>query len=137
MKSYKVKISKSANQDIDNLVEFLFTKLSRESSYHYIDIMIQEANNPQMAKRIGKKVKLREDWEDVKVSLMREIVEVKFIQNKEIRDKLIKTYPSDLIEENTWNDRTWGVCKGKGKNLLGIILMEVRDKFIKEENNRE
>lgn len=100
-------------------------------------IKIQEANNPQMAKRIGKEVKLREDWEDVKVSLMREIVEVKFIQNKEIRDKLIKTYPSDLIEENTWNDRTWGVCKGKGKNLLGIILMEVRDKFIKEENNRE
>ncbi len=45
MKSYKVKISKSANQDIDNLVEFLFTKLSRESSYHYIDIMIQEANS--------------------------------------------------------------------------------------------
>lgn len=45
MKSYKVKISKSANQDIDNLVEFLFTKLSRESSYRYIDMMIQETNS--------------------------------------------------------------------------------------------
>ena len=45
MKTYKVIISKSANLDIDNLVDFLFTKLSREYSYHYIDIMIQETNS--------------------------------------------------------------------------------------------
>lgn len=45
MKTYKVIISPSANQDIDRLVDFLFTKLSKESSYHYIDIMINEVNS--------------------------------------------------------------------------------------------
>lgn len=45
MKTYRVIISPSANQDIDRLVDFLFTKLSKESSYHYIDIMINEVNS--------------------------------------------------------------------------------------------
>ncbi len=93
-------------------------------------VKIQEANNPQMAKRIGKGVKLREDWEDVKVDLMSKIVEAKFEQNEELRNKLIETYPAILIEENDWNDRFWGVCEGKGKNTLGEILMDVRDKFV-------
>lgn len=45
MKTYKVIISESANQDIENIVDFLFKKLSRESSYDYIDWMIQEVNS--------------------------------------------------------------------------------------------
>jgi len=45
MKTYKVFISESANQDIEKLVDFLFTKLSRESSESYINLMIQEVNS--------------------------------------------------------------------------------------------
>jgi len=45
MKTYKVIISKSAEQDIDSLAQFLFTKLSRDSSYRYIEIMVQEVNS--------------------------------------------------------------------------------------------
>ena len=45
MKTFKVIISKTANQDINNLVDFLFTKLSPESSDRYIDAMIQEVNS--------------------------------------------------------------------------------------------
>ena len=45
MKTYKVIISKTADQDIDALADFLFSKLSRESSYQYIEIMIQEVNS--------------------------------------------------------------------------------------------
>ena len=36
-----------------------------------------------------------------------------------------------LIEGNTWGDVEWGVSNGKGKNLLGMILMQVREKIIK------
>ncbi len=40
------------------------------------------------------------------------------------------SYTSDegeIVERNTWNDTFWGVCKGKGENHLGILLMEIRD----------
>ena len=37
----------------------------------------------------------------------------------------------ELVEGNTWNDTLWGVCEGKGRNILGIILMEIRTLNIK------
>ena len=92
-------------------------------------IEIQEANNPQMAKRIGKKVKLREDWEDVKVSIMTEVVSQKFLQHPHLIEMLLQTGDEELIEGNTWRDYFWGVCKGKGKNNLGKILMKVREAY--------
>lgn len=81
---------------------------------------------PGKAKRAGRRVSLREDWENVKDSIMKEICLVKF-SNKELRDKLVQTKPHELIEGNTWNDRYWGVCNGTGENHLGKILMEIRD----------
>jgi hypothetical protein len=43
-----------------------------------------------------------------------------------LRALLISTGDTQLIEENTWGDTFWGVCNGIGKNMLGIILMDVR-----------
>ena len=85
--------------------------------------------NPVVAKRLGKKVNLRSDWEEVKVDIMRRIVKCKFEQNPDLKEKLINTGDRLLIEGNTWNDTFWGVCKEKGKNMLGIILMELRAQF--------
>lgn len=87
-----------------------------------------ERLDPLKAKRKGRRVKLREDWEDVKVKIMREVVKSKFMSNPELRNKLIATGDAELVELNSWNDRTWGVCSKTniGKNLLGKILMEVR-----------
>lgn len=80
------------------------------------------------AKRVGRQVKLRDDWEDVKIQLMEEIVRAKFAQNSELAKKLISTDDIPLIEGNTWGDKFWGVDirTGQGENNLGKILMKIR-----------
>ena len=88
--------------------------------------------NPMMSKIKGKKVKLRDDWNEVKVSIMEEIVRCKFDQNPNIKEKLINTKGKTLIEGNKWNDTFWGMCNGKGENILGKILMKLREEYIKE-----
>lgn len=85
--------------------------------------------NPSDAKRLGRKVKLRTDWEEVKESVMYLICFQKFKQNRELRERLLKTGNAELIEGNSWGDQIWGVCNGVGKNLLGNILMKVRDEM--------
>lgn len=80
------------------------------------------------AKRLGRQVKLRDDWESVKISLMEDIVRAKFTQNPHLAAKLLETKDRPLIEGNTWGDTCWGVDlkTGKGDNHLGRILMKVR-----------
>ena len=85
--------------------------------------------DPSSAKRLGRHVKLRPDWEDVKESIMYDIVWAKFTQNDILREQLLKTGYARLFEENTWGDTTWGTVNQKGQNLLGIILEDVRDEF--------
>lgn len=88
--------------------------------------VISSLPTPGQAKRAGRRVSLRPDWEEVKFDVMKEIVILKFI-NPALKEKLLATGDSELIEGNTWNDRCWGVCKGVGQNNLGRILMEVRE----------
>ena len=76
-------------------------------------------------KRYGRKIALRPDWEDVKVDIMYNILKAKFT-NPVLAQKLLATKDEELIEGNTWGDTFWGVCKGKGKNMLGNLLMKVR-----------
>lgn len=85
--------------------------------------------NPSKAKSKGRKVQLREDWEDVKDDIMYKVVSEKFKQNNDLRLKLISTGDEELIEGNDWNDTYWGVSHGKGRNMLGKILMKVRDEL--------
>ena len=85
--------------------------------------------SPSEAKRLGRRVSLRRDWEDVKVSIMEEVVRAKFTQNAELADKLLATGDAHLEEGNTWGDRVWGTVNGIGANQLGIILMKIRDEI--------
>ena len=84
--------------------------------------------SPAVAKRKGRRVKLRSDWEEVKTELMEKIVRAKFMQNSELKKKLIETGTAELIEGNSWGDRVWGVDvkTGVGENRLGKILMKIR-----------
>ena len=82
------------------------------------------------SKRLGRRVELRPDWEDVKIDIMRQVLKCKFTQNPELGEKLIATGDAELIEGNNWNDRFWGVCRGVGKNHLGKLLMEVRAELV-------
>lgn len=90
-------------------------------------IAIANLDTPGKAKRAGKKVKLRSDWNDIRIAIMAAIVELKFLQNPELMDRLVATGDAELIEGNNWNDTFWGVCRGKGHNHLGKILMAVRE----------
>ncbi len=83
------------------------------------------------AKRLGRKVLLREDWETVKNSIMEEIVLDKFVRNLELKELLLKTGEAYLEETNDWGDVYWGVFQGKGENHLGKILMKIRSEFKK------
>jgi ribA/ribD-fused uncharacterized protein len=80
------------------------------------------------AKKLGRTVHLREDWEQVKLLIMKKLVTIKFQQHPELRQKLIDI-SGIITEENTWNDKYWGICKGVGQNNLGKILMEIRDVY--------
>ena len=85
--------------------------------------------NPSEAKRSGRRVKLRSDWEQVKVGIMRDICKAKFEQNENLRQQLIATGSEPLEEGNTWGDRIWGTVDGVGQNHLGKILMEIRNEY--------
>lgn len=78
------------------------------------------------AKRLGRIISLRDDWERVKIQVMYEVCYAKFIQNPRLAKWLIETGDEILVEGNTWNDKFWGVCNGEGANNFGKILMAIR-----------
>lgn len=85
--------------------------------------------DPSTAKRKGRNILLRDDWEKVKEQIMYEICKNKFLQNEDLKTKLLNTGNEYLEEGNKWNDREWGTCNGIGKNKLGKILMKIRDEL--------
>lgn len=88
---------------------------------------------PGIAKRLGRKVALRHDWEKVKVDIMKELLRKKFCQEP-FKSKLLETGDRELEEGNRWNDRFWGICppgSGMGKNILGRLIMEIRGELRK------
>lgn len=91
--------------------------------------------NPSEAKRLGRSVKLRSDWNNVREKHMRGIIKAKFEQNADLRDNLLSTGDEELIECNDWHDNVWGDCTCpqcktcEGQNKLGKILMEIREEL--------
>ncbi|MFC1812347.1 NADAR family protein [Thermodesulfobacteriota bacterium] len=74
---------------------------------------------------------LRTDWDEIKEDVMRRAVSTKFYQNADLREKLRRTWPAKLIEDSK-RDPYWGWGEDKsGKNMLGTILMQVRDQIRK------
>lgn len=93
-------------------------------------IEVMGCRTPGKAKRMGRKIEIRGDWENVKVEIMRQLVIKKF-SDPIIQVKLLNTGNEELVEGNHWNDTIWGkVMKEEqwvGRNYLGKILMEVRE----------
>jgi len=81
---------------------------------------------PGRAKRLGRRVQLRPDWDRIKDDVMLELVRQKFTRHPDLAARLLATGHATLIEGNTWRDTYWGVCDGAGQNKLGQILMKVR-----------
>lgn len=94
-----------------------------KESYKFINLSASEA------KYLGKKVKIRQDWNIVKDYIMKDLVMQKFIQNKYLKEKLLETNYEELIEGNDWGDKYWGKVNGVGENKLGIILQQCREEL--------
>lgn len=94
---------------------------------------IARASTPGIAKRMGRQLLLRDDWKQVKIiSMMKGLLE-KFTAHPELQTKLLATAPHELMEGNTWKDDYWGVCNGRGLNVLGNMLMLIRNLLAKKE----
>lgn len=93
--------------------------------------IVHDAATPGDAARLGRDRArpLRADWEEVKDEVMRRAVFAKFSQHADIREVLLGTGDAELVEKTT-DDHYWGCgTRGDGRNMLGIILVEVREKL--------
>lgn len=90
---------------------------------------IRRAQSPGEAKRLGRRVALRPDWEEIKLLVMRRALKYKFRYDNSDGVYLMSTGDQYLAEGNDWNDRFWGVSPavgGYGQNWLGVLLMARR-----------
>jgi ribA/ribD-fused uncharacterized protein len=104
---------------------------SRDSDWFH---RIIEAPTPNDAKRMGGRIEidLREDWEQVKCQIMFFLLIQKFEPDSALAMKLVATGDACLVEGNHWHDNYWGVCTcrkcpGHGMNMLGKLLITVRN----------
>jgi ribA/ribD-fused uncharacterized protein len=75
------------------------------------------------------------NWSQIKFDRMRAVLDCKFRQHEDLRDILLSTGEKRLVEvgsvDNAVN-RLWGEVNGKGQNMLGLMLMELRNVFREE-----
>ena len=108
---------------------------NREDRAQFLNISAADA------KRLGKSIVLRSNWEVVREEIMLEIEKDKYTRNPDLAQKLMDTAPQRLVEGNNWHDTYWGVDlgTGEGENKLGRILEDVRRDLIERKmtNNME
>jgi len=92
---------------------------------------VRYMDTPGKAKKAGRKVTLRPDWEEVKIQVMEDLVRQKFTRHPDLKEKLLATGDRPLYEGNSWRDYFWGVNAKtlEGQNNLGKILMKIRDEL--------
>jgi ribA/ribD-fused uncharacterized protein len=99
---------------------------------------ISKAKTPGEAKRMGRKVKLRPDWNSVRIGVMEDLLRQKFSRPHH-KKWLLDTGSKALVEGNTWHDNFWGNCtcsrceNKNGQNNLGMLLMKIRTDMQEEE----
>lgn len=79
------------------------------------------------AKRLGRQVVMRPDWDDARLGVMEHLLAEKFARSSALAERLLATGEAELVEGNYWHDTFWGVCDGRGQNHLGRLLMERRE----------
>ena len=89
---------------------------------------ITSGNTKIIADILRKYGYVREDWDNEKMLIMTDLLIQKY-KHKDLAKKLKDTGNRYLVEGNTWGDTLWGVSGGIGKNLLGLLLMELRKRL--------
>lgn len=123
-----------SNFHLVDIPMFGFIYPSTENAYMAAKTLSEEERerfvylDPPVARKLGQLVKLRKDWEVVKIDYMYQ-ANVEKYKDAELREKLLATGNLYLEETNNWGDTFWGVCEGKGKNHLGLTLMKIREEI--------
>lgn len=130
------------------------------SNFHVIDIMVNDRlwrtsehmfmagktddpelqeqirlqTTPGRAKRLGRRIQLREGWDEMKDAHMLYCLRKKFTLNTKMQVLLLETGDKHLCEGNKWHDNYWGSCTcwkcgNQGRNMLGQLLMQVRSEL--------
>ena len=117
---------------IDILMPDGLTYPSTENAYQAYKLLSVDERKPfttcscSQSKSMGQTVKLRNDWEQIKVEVMKTCLEAKF-RNEELRTTLNATAHKYLEETNNWGDKYWGKVDGVGQNMLVQMKMKERD----------
>lgn len=72
------------------------------------------------------------NWSKTKFDRMRDVLRAKFTQHEDLKALLLATGNARLVEAGRTDNlvnRTWGEVNGKGQNMLGVLLMEVREEL--------
>jgi ribA/ribD-fused uncharacterized protein len=94
---------------------------------------IRKLEKPGQAKRAGRKVTMRKDWEKIKESIMMEALRAKFAI-PDFKQSLLSE-EGEIVEWNKWHDNEWGSClcakcrHKEGRNKLGKLLMQLREEL--------
>jgi ribA/ribD-fused uncharacterized protein len=90
---------------------------------------IQEAETVREARNVGRNnVNIRDDWDDIRATIMESLVRQKFTNNPTLGDRLAKTGSAEIVMEGY--DEFWGTGRdGTGENMLGAILETVRSEI--------
>lgn len=122
-------------------VENFFQAMKTKEFSHRLDI---SKATPGQAKKFGRRLVLRKDWEDIKHSIMEFALRHKFARGTTAHETLMTAKPDELVEYNTHHDNYWGIClcatvnggsgrymcKPKyGQNHLGKALAKLRDDY--------
>ena len=87
-------------------------------------------HEPYKAKKDGKTVQMRPDFNAKKLEFMETLLRRKFSdKNLQLKKKLIETGDLELVEVNNWGDTFYGECNGVGQNHLGKLLMKIRQEL--------
>jgi len=74
-------------------------------------------NDPCAAKLFGNLISLLPNWEDIKDSVMWDLLKTKFSPGSQLADQLAGTGMAEILEGNTWGDRCWGVTRPEAQEL--------------------
>lgn len=107
--------------------------MSRKSDSELWKDFCSTTISPEEVKKASRRISLIPGWEGIRVEVMRECLIQKY-SREPLRSKLVVTGSQILQEGNWWGDRFWGVDikTGVGENNLGKLIMEIRERLIKE-----
>lgn len=111
-------------------VESAFQASKEFDNNDYI-MKLKKSKSPFISRQYGKRHPKTLEWQIKQYDTMLNIIRLKYKQHKELQQFLLNTGLGNIIH-NARNDEYWGNGKeGNGKNMLGKILMLVREELLK------